>query len=533
MKNYVLKTIAMISVLFILHLLESYENTHDSPMPTVDATQAETINTSSIEKPEHAVELHILWDSLRDGCYTRFLLAVGENEIYFDGLCEVDRDDDYALESVDLTGDGIPDIAVIFTAGHGTGCLVQEAHIFDGVTFEKYEVRNATDLAHDHLGLSADDDAYYIVTENDIFIINKAEIISKVDYDIELFPLPYFDLICEYKIQNERLCAYLPIQVGIVDFCGEIEILYKFDSNFFDLDTISVSGDNISAASQMTVEKMAEYLEHCGILTITGDGIEYGRSVTYLDALAYAVRLMNCDSYALENEWEIPYVACATSIGLLKDNVDTLYGIERDITAREFVTLLLRALGYDDTFGHFDPDSPWRLSDHIGLTSGQYGENSDDITFGDMVRLMFGALRTNIKNQPMGLYYYYFVYRRFPEADFPEIFHANTNNSIVLDQFDAYKETYIGGKRGGSIGYSGDQSILLYDISDPSVISFEFTKIYTYDGSVMQNFEITGLKSGLATIEITFAEGDGDPRSIAFVDVSVVDEIWEGHPYGN
>ena len=186
-------------------------------------------------------KLDILQDSLVDGCYTRFLLASGNKKIYFDGLCEVDKREDYTLAVVDLTGDSIPEIAVIFTVAHGTGCLIQEAHIFDGVTFDRYEVRDAVDLAYGHLSLSADDAAYYITGESETFVIDKAEIISKADYGAKLFPLPFFEFICEYKIQDGHLYAYLPIQAGMTEFCGGIEILYKLNSNFFDCESITVN----------------------------------------------------------------------------------------------------------------------------------------------------------------------------------------------------------------------------------------------------------------------------------------------------
>ena len=111
------------------------------------------------------------------------------------------------------------------------------------------------------------------------------------------------------------------------------------------------------------------------------------------------------------------------------------------------------------------------------------------------------------------------------------------SNYLKIDQFDSYKETYVGGTRGGAIYYLGSQAILSYTISDPSIISFEFTEVYSYtnfgfEDSVTQNFEITGLKTGRAAVEITFAEGQGDPHAIALIDVVVFDEIWPGYPYG-
>ncbi|MCL2157921.1 MAG: hypothetical protein FWH48_00770, partial [Oscillospiraceae bacterium] len=63
------------------------------------------------------------------------------------------------------------------------------------------------------------------------------------DYDVDLYPLPFFGLICQYAIQDGRLCAYLPIQVGMTEFCGRIEILYRFDFNCFEFDSIKALGE--------------------------------------------------------------------------------------------------------------------------------------------------------------------------------------------------------------------------------------------------------------------------------------------------
>ncbi|MCL2814208.1 MAG: hypothetical protein FWD23_06385 [Oscillospiraceae bacterium] len=119
-------------------------------------------------------------------------------------------------------------------------------------------------------------------------------------------------------------------------------------------------------------------------------------------------------------------------------------------------------------------------------------------------------------------------------VDMPPLEISDTHLSI--DKFDAFKETYVGGTRGGSIYYAGNPTILSYEISEPSVVSFEFTELYIYaevglESSVSQNFEITGLKPGRATVTITFAEGHGDPNATVSIEVVVFDEMWLGSPY--
>jgi hypothetical protein len=193
---------------------------------------------------ESGVDVYLLKDSIPNGHYTQFLLAAGDIETYFDGYALYrNNPGDCKMTFVDLSGDSIADIAVFFLADTGTSAHTENAHVFDGTTFEHYEVISALDIAHENLALSADDDFYYIDTGKDRVAVSKSAIISRGRYvtDItELFPLPFFELVYSYKIQDGRLCASLPIQVGITQFCGEIEITYKLDSKCFVLDDIGI-----------------------------------------------------------------------------------------------------------------------------------------------------------------------------------------------------------------------------------------------------------------------------------------------------
>ena len=110
-------------------------------------------------------------------------------------------------------------------------------------------------------------------------------------------------------------------------------------------------------------------------------------------------------------------------------------------------------------------------------------------------------------------------------------YEIRTDNYLSINKFDSFKETYVGGTRGGTICYDGNPTVLSYEISDPSVISFEFIELYVYEGSVSQHFEVAGLKPGRATVEVIFAEGYGNPNATASIEVVVFAEMWPGDPY--
>jgi hypothetical protein len=206
------------------------------------------------EIPNDEVKLYIL-DDIHERWYTRFLLTIGDNEIYFEGLARQWNEAPTPI-TADLTGDGIPEIIVIFDTSLGIGINIQEIHIFDGVTFEKYEVRCPIEILDEHLTLTADDEHYYVDTGTKMFIINKADITNRLNetdeiknYDLYiqaeyLSELPDYYFFCMYIIQNEVLHAYLPINVGGTLFYGMIEIIYEFVENKFVFTNIKVISED-------------------------------------------------------------------------------------------------------------------------------------------------------------------------------------------------------------------------------------------------------------------------------------------------
>lgn len=97
------------------------------------------------------------------------------------------------------------------------------------------------------------------------------------------------------------------------------------------------------------------------------------------------------------SDWAKPYVACAAKHELVQGRKPGFFDARSDVTAAEYLTMVLRALWYhsdsSDTYEkEFDWDKPWLLSDEIGLTSGEYNENTASFTRGDMARISARAL---------------------------------------------------------------------------------------------------------------------------------------------
>ncbi len=93
-------------------------------------------------------------------------------------------------------------------------------------------------------------------------------------------------------------------------------------------------------------------------------------------------------------EWARPYVGYAYCKGLSNGTGESTYGSEETISASQFITLVLRALGYSSG-KDFQWETSYKFSDIIGLTDGSYNANSQ-FTRGDTAIIMFSALSQKI-----------------------------------------------------------------------------------------------------------------------------------------
>lgn len=124
---------------------------------------------------------------------------------------------------------------------------------------------------------------------------------------------------------------------------------------------------------------------------------------TRQEAIVMLVRLMGKEVEALTtneylpfddvSDWAAKYVAYANSIGLANGISKTSFGANDKITPQQFITLLLRVLGYSEKAGDFTYDKAFEFADKINLTLGKYSL-SNEFNRGDMVWLASSALLT-------------------------------------------------------------------------------------------------------------------------------------------
>lgn len=160
-------------------------------------------------------------------------------------------------------------------------------------------------------------------------------------------------------------------------------------------------------ASTPEAENAANTLYQYGLFKGTGtdaDGkpiFDLDKTLNRQEAVALLVRILGKEAEAQQtpqptpftdvDDWAKPYVGYAYAYGLTDGTSDTTFGGNEPVSASQYVTFVLRALGYTSA-ADFQWDRPWELSDRIGLTDGRYTANPAAFTRGDAAIVSLSAL---------------------------------------------------------------------------------------------------------------------------------------------
>ena len=130
------------------------------------------------------------------------------------------------------------------------------------------------------------------------------------------------------------------------------------------------------------------------------------RTPTRAEAVTMLVRLIGKETEALSNssplpftdvpEWAIPYVSFAYRSNLALGVNEETFSSNRAVTASEYITFILSALGYTSG-ADFEWDKAWILSDEIGITGGRYNDETAEFLRGDIAVISFNALSARLK----------------------------------------------------------------------------------------------------------------------------------------
>ena len=171
----------------------------------------------------------------------------------------------------------------------------------------------------------------------------------------------------------------------------------------------------------------ANALHQMGLFNGTGTDaggnpvFELDRQPTRNEAVTMLVRLLGKEEEAKAGtwstpftdvaEWAKPYVGYAYANGLTDGMTATQFGGSLTVTSAQYITFVLRALGYQSGTD-FQWDRSWELSDQLGFTNGQYKDGGAwDITVsgnstnmrgryfvrGDIATISYNALSMKLK----------------------------------------------------------------------------------------------------------------------------------------
>jgi hypothetical protein len=156
---------------------------------------------------------------------------------------------------------------------------------------------------------------------------------------------------------------------------------------------------------------LADYLYDMGLFKGTGQGYDLDEITTRAHGAVMVVRLLGKEQEALSMKyahpfldvppWASPYIGYMWKNNITKGIDETTYGADKLINASEYMTFLIRVLGYDDSQGDFSWDKSLQKASSLGIiTSNEYSSFQKKISFlrDDMVFISYAVLETDLKN---------------------------------------------------------------------------------------------------------------------------------------
>lgn len=148
----------------------------------------------------------------------------------------------------------------------------------------------------------------------------------------------------------------------------------------------------------------ADALRDITLFRGTDKGYELESSLTREQGVTMILRLLGKEKTALAKPishpfadtknytWFDPYLGFAYAQEITKGVSDTVFGYGAVMTEAQFLTMVLRVLGYhdaDDGSGDFTWDNPYMLAEQVGLVEG---ERKAPFLRGDMVEVCWNAI---------------------------------------------------------------------------------------------------------------------------------------------
>ena len=188
--------------------------------------------------------------------------------------------------------------------------------------------------------------------------------------------------------------------------------------------------------------------------------------LTRQEAITLLVRLRGAEEEALNGSWDNsftdvddwakPYVGYAYANRITKGMSEDYFGAHSNVTAAQYITFILNSIGYSSDYD-FSWDRAWELSDHIGITCGEYNsENNTSFLRGDAVKITYFAS----------------LYLQAIEAEADEPAEPETDPSVlsleeIVDTDDSFTDVYPDNEEGFVLQEFPDNTV--YE-GDPNLV---------------------------------------------------------------
>ena len=159
----------------------------------------------------------------------------------------------------------------------------------------------------------------------------------------------------------------------------------------------------------------AQHLQNLNLLQGSPVGFELERQPTRMEGLVMLLRLLGSEEAALTEkashpfqdvpEWATDYAGYAYTYGIAKGQSNDTFGAKSNLTLEQYLTFVLRSLGYDDDAGDFSWQNAVSKSIEIGLLTEKQADNLEKRPFvrGDMITISYAALEQSLKGQKIKL----------------------------------------------------------------------------------------------------------------------------------
>lgn len=166
-----------------------------------------------------------------------------------------------------------------------------------------------------------------------------------------------------------------------------------------------------SFAAEAQNIQQAKDLKQLGLLLDVNGDFALNEKVTRAQGAIMLVRLLGkADEAITQNythpfndvpSWASPYVGYCYKYGLTSGVSKTAYGTTQNMTAEQYVTFVLRSLGYNDRNGDFTLPTSFQLATKINLLSPEEGKkllSSSSFIRNDLALISYNSMITLLKD---------------------------------------------------------------------------------------------------------------------------------------